>query len=329
MGIEGVDYAWARPNLDQLWAANIRFVCRYLAYLPNGKVLQTAERSALHRKGFLILLNWEQAAGDMLKGYNTGVSHAREALRQANALGAPGTLPIYFSCDTDTSNFSAVGAYLDGAASVIGRSRVGLYGSFKIIEALCPTKAPWGWQTYAWSGGKVSGKAHFIQYKNGVTLGGAVGGVDRDRSLKDNFGAWAPNGSVGTGNAVPAVEEEDEPMGNSWTQPLTQGTPGYAGQQRDTALAFTWQAAAQAAATAAENNAMLKALTTAHPDISDEDMAQVRDEARAGALAGAQAASAGIVQSVLDGLSEGQALTKADVQEALESVFGKLSTPDA
>lgn len=37
-------------------------------------------------------------------------------------------------------------------------------------------------------------------------------------------------------------------MSDSWTEPLTQGTPGYAGQQRDTALAFAWQAAHDAKA---------------------------------------------------------------------------------
>src|ERR1700755_3427557 len=96
--MEGVDYSTARPNLDQLWAAGKRFVCRYLAYLPNNKVLQVNERSALHAKGFGIVLNWEQAAGDMLKGRAKGVEHATEALRQANALGAPASVPIYFLC---------------------------------------------------------------------------------------------------------------------------------------------------------------------------------------------------------------------------------------
>lgn len=39
-----------------------------------------------------------------------------------------------------------------------------------------------------------------------------------------------------------STTEDDMSTSTSWTQPLTQGTPGYAGQQRDTALAFTWQA---------------------------------------------------------------------------------------
>ena len=46
--------------------------------------------------------------------------------------------------------------------------------------------------------------------------------------------------------AVQIANGEDDDM--SWgTDPLMQGTPGYAGQQHDTALAFAWQAATEAA----------------------------------------------------------------------------------
>src|SRR5258706_25646 len=153
--MEGVDYAWARPNLDALWAADKRFVCRYLAYpngtQPNGKVLTSAELAALHARGFGVVLNWEQASGDMLKGYATGMTHGREAVRQANALGAPDWVPIYFSCDVDTttSQWPSVAAYLDGATAALGRNRVGVYGEADVIDAMIPAHAAWGWQTYA------------------------------------------------------------------------------------------------------------------------------------------------------------------------------------
>lgn len=41
-----------------------------------------------------------------------------------------------------------------------------------------------------------------------------------------------------------AGDEDD--MANTWTEPLTQGTDGFAGQQRDTALAFAWKSAYEA-----------------------------------------------------------------------------------
>lgn len=190
--MEGVDYSTARPNLDALWNAGIRFVSRYLAYLPNPKVLTKGELDALHAKGFTVVLNWEQATGDMLRGYSVGVQHAREALRQANALGAPVSVPIYFSCDVDTSpaDWPAVAAYLDGARSVLSLERTGVYGEADLINAMVPGHAMWGWQTYAWSRGLISPKAHFLQYQNNVTINGQSG-LDRDSALKANFGGWS------------------------------------------------------------------------------------------------------------------------------------------
>lgn len=204
----GVDYAWERPNLDTLWNTIVpgttpqqrpRFVSRYLAYngtngyAKNGKVLTRSELIALHTRGFAVMLNWEQAAGDMFQGYNKGVEHAREALRQATALGAPSYIPIYFSCDKDTTEETRrlVAAYLYGCADVLGRQRVGVYGEADVINAMLPAHAAWGWQTYAWSGGAVSSEAHVLQYKNGVPFAGIT--LDLNRTLQTNFGAWFPN----------------------------------------------------------------------------------------------------------------------------------------
>lgn len=192
--MEGVDYSWGRPNLDALWRAGKRFVSRYLAYKPNGKVLSKSELTALHAKGFGVCLNWEQQAGDMMRGYSVGRAQAQEALRQANELGAPSWVPIYFSADKDAvteAHFAAIGEYLRACAEVIGLTRVGVYGEYDVIQRMLPTRATWGWQTYAWSRGRIAPKAHFLQYRNGVVLGGAD--VDLDRTLKTNFGAWWPN----------------------------------------------------------------------------------------------------------------------------------------
>lgn len=187
----GVDYSRGRPDLACVIGSGKRFVMRYLAYLPNTKVISKTELQTIHAKGLGVVLNWEQAQGDMLKGKSAGQEHAKEALKQANALGAPKWVPIYFSCDVDITNGSqmaAVAAYLDGVASVIGKNRTGVYGEYSVMEALVPAHATFGWQTYAWSGGKISSHAHIMQYRNGVSLCGAD--VDLDRSLNDNYGVW-------------------------------------------------------------------------------------------------------------------------------------------
>jgi hypothetical protein len=180
----------------------VQFVCRYLSWLPNGKVIDKAEFQNLLNQGIAVVLNWEYYADDAIRGsnhYADGQVQAREAERQRIALGAP-VCPIYFSADFDATagQQAAINSYLDGVASVIGRDRVGVYGSYYVIErTLGAGKAKWGWQTYAWSGGNVSSKAHLYQYLNGV-MGGQA---DRNRSLQDNFGQITKAGVANDSNS--------------------------------------------------------------------------------------------------------------------------------
>lgn len=189
----GVDYSRDKPTPAELKAANISFACRYLAYLPNSKVIDAGELSALHKAGIGVVFNWEQAAGDMGAGATKGREHATEAAKQLSALKVPHTFPVYFSCDfdvTSTSQMNAVAAYLDAAGTVLGSTRVGVYGQYSVIEKMVGHHCKYGWQTYAWSGGKISAKAHLYQYHNNAHVGGNA--VDLDKNLKDDFGCYFP-----------------------------------------------------------------------------------------------------------------------------------------
>jgi Domain of unknown function (DUF1906) len=157
-----------------------------------------------------IALVFQTTAAFMLNGFNEGVEDAGQAEAMADGLGITGR-PIYFALDIDprglsSSQWDAVKAYLNGAASVIGRDRVGVYGGFKAIDVLVPTWAPWGWQTYAWSAGQLSGKANLFQYQNGVQLCG--GEVDLCRSLTPDFGQWPFEG----GFLMALSDQEQENM---------------------------------------------------------------------------------------------------------------------
>lgn len=129
----------------------------------------------------------------MLNGYDAGRSAARVGHDRAVSAGMPPRRPIYFALDTDPRSLSAaqwalVQSFCNGAASVLGRSRIGVYGGYAAIARLVPTYAAWGWQTYAWSGGRWSAKAHLRQYLNGQNLCG--GEVDLCRSVTDDYGQW-------------------------------------------------------------------------------------------------------------------------------------------
>jgi len=235
--VEGVDYSWARPSPAKLFSAGKRFACRYLSNTP-GKNLTRSEAQALSTAGLAVVSNWEAAAGDARGGFQAGVTNAREADRQARACGMPAERPIYFSVDFDATTGelnSAVDAYLRGVASVVGVNRVGVYGGYRTIEWAARTgRAAWLWQTYAWSSGRWHPRAHIRQYRNNVTVAGAA--VDLNRAMTGDYGQW-----------ISGVVRDVDELEGTWTQPLTQGTPGFAGQQRDTALAFLWQTGNQTA----------------------------------------------------------------------------------
>lgn len=190
---EGVDYSWTRPNPSCLFDGGRRFVCRYLGDDDTGENLTIPERDRLHAAGLKIVLNWQTGKSFMLGGYDDGLVDANIAKTQARELGQPLDRPIYFSLDVDPNPLSEpqwaqVMDYLLGVHNVLGLARTGVYGGFKAIERLVPAFARWGWQTYAWSGGRWSSKAHLRQYLNGQQLCGGL--VDFDRSTAADFGAW-------------------------------------------------------------------------------------------------------------------------------------------
>lgn len=184
--MQGYDYSFSRPDINKLSG----FVCRYLSYDPDKNITK-AEAELLHAAGIAIVLIWETDADAALSGNALGKKHGTEANNQARALGCPDDIPIYFAADFDASedDQKKINSYLRGVASVIGKKRTGLYGGYWTIKrAFDADVIDWGWQTYAWSGGKWDSRAQIQQYENDVSIGGES--VDRNRSTVDNFGQW-------------------------------------------------------------------------------------------------------------------------------------------
>lgn len=191
MAVFGVDYSWGRPGVAALKRAGVTFVCRYLSHDTTGKNLTRAEAEELSDAGIWIVVVWQNSKDGPLGGRSAGAAHARNAAAQAEARGMPAGRPIYFAADWDASpgQQDAINAYLDGAASVIGRDRVGIYGGYGPVKrALDAGKARWAWQTYAWSGGRWDPRAHIQQYSNDRELNGVS--VDHNRAVKDDYGQW-------------------------------------------------------------------------------------------------------------------------------------------
>lgn len=186
----GIDFAFASPvpTPAELTAAGISFVCRYLS-TDTAKDLSADEYAAYRTGGIDVVLIWETSASRMLDGRAAGIEDATAADALRTTLGVPGTPPIYFACDFDATpgNQVEINDYLAGAASIIGRSRLGMYGGFwPLSRAFTAGLITYGWQTTAWSGGMWDARAQLRQTINGVTVAGID--VDLDSALVADFG---------------------------------------------------------------------------------------------------------------------------------------------
>lgn len=199
---EGIDTATRTTgHLDQLKAAGIRFVCRYIA--PPGtaydwKRLERAEADAIRAAGLGLVVVFESAANRALEGQAAGSADAVDARQALNDLGLADA-PVFFAADFDAqpAHIASVRAYVHGAAIVLGKERTGVYGGLRAVKGcLDAAVCRYGWQTYAWSGGQWDQRAKLRQYENGVTIGGLS--CDRDRAMADDYGqAHRPRQLVG------------------------------------------------------------------------------------------------------------------------------------
>lgn len=188
----GIDYTGglAAATIDRATVDGhqISFVCRYLSGF--SKDLTPAEARDLSAAGLEIVLVWETTAARAEAGSSAGISDARAALAEAERCGMPAGRPIYFAVDIDTTVGPNITAYFQGVNHIMGVSRSGVYGGYKVVKALFDKKlVAYGWQTYAWSGGQWDPRAQLQQYSNNHTISGHS--VDYDRSTVSDFGQWA------------------------------------------------------------------------------------------------------------------------------------------
>src|SRR5260370_10607665 len=169
----GLDYVNG-PHLADMKAAGVAFVCRYLSFVNNltqGKLLTAAEAKGLSAAGISLVSNYEWYANRPLEGAASGVQDAQIAANQHAACGGPPMRPIYFSVDIDVDGAQVLD-YFKGVASVIGESRTGAYGSYRVLQYLLNVGAiAWGWPTFARAGGLLGVVPHHHQYHNGIVMG--------------------------------------------------------------------------------------------------------------------------------------------------------------
>jgi glycoside hydrolase-like protein len=209
----GLDFSWGRPSVPAILAGGYTFVLRYLSWSTTGKNLTKAEADSYLAAGIKVCSNWEYYADACLGGYWQGYDDAVEAARQHTACGGPPDAPIYFSVDWDCQDweYPAVYDYFTGVADVIGRERTAAYGGYDPIRWLYnDSMITYGWQTYAWSGGKWDARAQIRQVQNGITVDGAD--CDRNEAWAADYGAWGqttPPLPEGAGVLLTHPQEKD------------------------------------------------------------------------------------------------------------------------
>ena len=196
--MNGIDYSWARPGGAAIKAAGFDFVARYVPYPGDtGKGLDVAELADLRANGLGVGLVFESTANRALEGFTVGIADALTCLHAVKALGFPDSRPIYFAVDFDAQpgQYSVIDAYLQGAASVMGFSRIGVYGSYNVVKHCADYgTARWFWQAKAWSGGHHFEGRHLYQSEFGQFING--GEVDFNVAYAADFGQWPAEESM-------------------------------------------------------------------------------------------------------------------------------------
>lgn len=182
--IFGVDYAWGNKPYSSLKAAGVKFAMRYISH-DLTKDLLAGELIELHKHGIKVGLVFESGGKRALGGYLAGVQDAGYAKNRTQSLGL-GSIPVFFAVDWDATDAQkpAIASYLRGAATILGKHRVGVYGSYHVVryaahEGVCD----WFWQTYAWSGGLIHGAVHLLQYRNAQSINGLSVDFNKARTL--------------------------------------------------------------------------------------------------------------------------------------------------
>jgi LysM repeat protein len=197
------DFSWGRPGANAIKTAGYMGVIRYLSDDTTGKTLSASERDEYLAAGLGIRLVWEDGAQAALSGQARGLADGQKALKQAQALGFPKGLGIYYAVDFDATpaQQTAIDAYGAGFREGLGGYYdCAEYGGYWIVSrSLANGTTKKSWQTVAWSGGNVVSGVNI--YQTGQSdFGGAV---DVDELRTDDGWGWL-NSTVKAASTPPA-----------------------------------------------------------------------------------------------------------------------------
>lgn len=209
--IAGVDFSDSRPAIAALKAAGVKVVMRYLTRAPGPKCLTVDEAHGYIAAGIGVGLNFEDAAGNALKGAAEGIADAQFANDLADQLGAPADAWIWYSCDTG-ARYQQVAPYYRAVHGAGGRPAA-FYGPLPVGQQLKTEGVivgVWVADAASWSGFKSwdmlaiaarGGGAHILQHLDHPLAGIPAAAYDFDEILQP-FPTWG-------GSAPSPIIQED------------------------------------------------------------------------------------------------------------------------
>jgi hypothetical protein len=169
-----LDYSAGRPGGAAIKEAGHPGVQRYAGTPGRTKNLTRGEFQDLDAHGIGVGVVYENGAGDALTGRAGGGNSARLMNADLANIGFPAGRPRYFAVDQDiTSQMPAVLDYFRGVGDELPVSQIGVYGEADVLDAVFDAGlGTYGWQTKAWSKGRLAKKWHLLQLLGTVVVGG-------------------------------------------------------------------------------------------------------------------------------------------------------------
>jgi hypothetical protein len=179
-----------------LRAAGFEYVARYLG--NSWKTFNVEEAEVIKGSGLKLISIFEKnSTKASYFSKSQGMADAQEAFKYAKSVGQPTGSTIYFTVDYDAqpADIPAILDYLNGVKQCLVDYKIGLYGSYNVMQAV-RGHVDYYWQTYAWSHGNVADFIHIYQNKNGVSISGIQ--LDKD-GIRQAPGAWGESVEVLSG----------------------------------------------------------------------------------------------------------------------------------
>lgn len=207
---KGIDVAVPLTNTQckALKEAKYKFVCRYYTDYSNPrhtwKLISKNEAQMISNAGLDIVAVYEARGPKKTYSRKTGKQDCINAINCAEKIGQPCNSTIYFAVDSrlyyyDNSKIKNLDEYFKGINEEMVLYKktsgykgwdLGIYGSYCVVEYMYnKCSILHFWQTAAWSNGKISDKAHFLQYKLN-TSDCHINPVDIDLAYDSSFGQF-------------------------------------------------------------------------------------------------------------------------------------------